>query len=66
MILVEELINTTKQSYYEYFDDFKRISKLLISKEIMKKFFDILLLKNEKSFRNVSKFLEYLFQRINT
>ena len=66
MILVEELINTTKQSYYEYFDDFKRISKLLISKDIMKKFFDILLLKNEKSFRNVSKFLEYLFQRINT
>ena len=66
MILVEELINTTKQSYYEYFDDFKRISKLLISKDIMKKFFDILLLKNEKSFRNVSKFFGYLFQRINT
>ena len=57
MILIEELINTTKQSYYEYFDDFKRISKLLISKDIMKRFCDILLLKNEKSFRNVSKFL---------
>ena len=57
MILIEDLINTTKQSYYEYFDDFKRISKLLISKDIMKRFCDILLLKNEKSFRNVSKFL---------
>lgn len=31
MILVEEILNTTKQSYYEYFEDFKRVSNLLVN-----------------------------------
>lgn len=57
MILIEEILNTTKQSYYEYFEDFKRVSNLLVSKEVMSRFLDIILANNEKSFRSASKFL---------
>ena len=39
MVLIEEILNTTKQSYYEYFEDFKRVSNLLVSKRVMKDFF---------------------------
>ena len=38
MVLIEEILNTTKQSYYEYFEDFKRVSNLLVSKDIMNRF----------------------------
>ena len=32
MTLFEEVLNTTKQSYYEYFEDFKRIANMLVKK----------------------------------
>lgn len=35
MVLIEEIINTTKQSYYEYFEDFKRVANLLVTREVM-------------------------------
>lgn len=66
MALVEEVFNTTKQSYYEYFEDFKRISNLLVSQEVMQRFLDIILDRHEPSFRNASAFLELLFARINS
>lgn len=66
MILVEEILNTTKQSYYEYFEDFKRVSNLLVNQDIMKRFLDVILGHNEKSFRSASRFLEFLFARINS
>jgi hypothetical protein len=66
MVLVEEIINTTKQSYYEYFEDFKRVANLLVTREVMQKLIDVLMLKQQPSFRNASKFMEYLVLRINT
>jgi hypothetical protein len=65
MVLIEEIINTTKQSYYEYFEDFKRVANLLVTREVMGQMIEVLLLKQEQSFRNASKFMEYLVQRIN-
>lgn len=66
MVLVEEIINTTKQSYYEYFEDFKRVANLLVRREVMQQFVDVLLRREQASFRNASKFMEYLALRINT
>lgn len=66
MILVEEILNTTKQSYYEYFEDFKRVSNLLVSKETMARFLELIVGQQEKSFRSACRFLEFLFGRINS
>jgi hypothetical protein len=30
MVLVEEILNTTKQFYYEFFEDFKRAANILV------------------------------------
>jgi hypothetical protein len=66
MVLVEEILNTTKQSYYEYFEDFKRAANQLVDREVMQRFLDIILDRNEPSFRNAALFLELLFARINS
>jgi hypothetical protein len=65
MVLVEEILNTTKQSYYEFFEDFKRAANLLVDKDVMQRFLDIILERHEPSFRDASFFLEILFCRIN-
>ena len=65
MVLVEDILNTTKQAYYEYFEDFKRAANLLVSQGVMSRFFDVILERNEPSFRSASLFLELLFTRIN-
>lgn len=65
MVLLEEIINTTKQSYYEYFEDFKRVANLLVSSPVMDRLLQVLLSPAEPSFRNASRYLEYLFARIN-
>lgn len=65
MVLVEDILNTTKQAYYEYFEDFKRAANLLVSQGVMSRFFDVILERNEPSFRSASLFLEFLFTRIN-
>ncbi len=66
LVLVEDILNTTKQAYYEYFEDFKRAANLLVSQGVMSRFFDILLERIEPTFRSASLFLDLLFARINS
>jgi hypothetical protein len=47
MVLIEEIINTTKQSYYEYFEDFKRVANLLVTREVMQQLIEVLLQKQQ-------------------
>lgn len=64
--MVEEIFNTTKQSYCEYAEDFKRAANQLVSQDVMQRFLDLILERNEPSFRSASLFLELLFTRINS
>jgi hypothetical protein len=40
--MIEEIFNTTKQSYYEYFEDFKRCANLLVEEHTLQNFYKIL------------------------
>lgn len=62
---VEEIMNSTKQFYYEYFEDFKRCVSILVSEETLKKFVEKLD-KNEISFKNSSSYLDIVLKRINS
>ena len=66
MVLFEEVLNTTKQSYYEYFEDFKRVANMLVSKDVLVRFRTLLDPKRPQAFRNASRYLEFLFTRINS
>jgi hypothetical protein len=65
LILVEDIFNATKQSYYDDIDDFKRVANLLVNQDLMQRFLDVILDRYEPSFRSASVFLELLFARIN-
>lgn len=39
MMVVEEILNTTKQSYYEYFEDFKRCANILVSESTLRRYY---------------------------
>lgn len=57
MNLFEEVLNTTKQSYYEYFEDFKRIANILVNTETLGRFRKELNPQKPGAFRNSAKFL---------
>lgn len=40
--MIEEVFNNSKQTYYEYFEDFKRLVNYLVSEAVLEKFVDIL------------------------
>lgn len=65
MSLIEEVFNSTKQSYYEYFEDFKRIANLLVNNKTLSRFYNIICQLSEPSFRNASKYLEAVMVRVN-
>lgn len=56
-VFFEEVLNTTKQSYYEYFEDFKRVANMLVTKELLAKFRALLDPKRPHALRNSSRFL---------
>ena len=57
MVLFEEVLNTTKQSYYEYFEDFKRIANMLVSKDVLAKFRALLDPQRPNAMRNSARYL---------
>lgn len=57
MVFLEEVLNTAKQSYYEYFEDFKRVSNHLVSDPVLSRFHAQLAKLKERSFSNSSRFL---------
>ena len=65
-MLLEEVFNSSKQTYYEYFEDFKRIVNVLTSAETIAKFHGILSETSETSFLNPTKYLQLVFRRINS
>jgi hypothetical protein len=66
IVFLDEILNATKQSYFEYFEDFKRISNYLVSSEVMGRFYECLCKLEEPIFCNASRFLEILFTRMNS
>ena len=57
MVLFEEVLNTTKQSYYEYFEDFKRVANMLVSKDVLAQFRSLLDPNRSSALRNSARYL---------
>ena len=57
MVLFEEVLNTTKQSYYEYFEDFKRVANMLVSKNVLAQFRSLLDPSRPSALRNSARYL---------
>lgn len=70
--LVEQVLNNTKQSYYEYFEDFKRCADVLVSEKVLQKVFNLLQESCEAKqpsdliiFKNATTYLHMIAKRIN-
>lgn len=70
--LVEQVLNNTKQSYYEYFEDFKRCADILVSEEVLQRVLDLLQKSCEAEepldliiFKNATTYLHMIAKRIN-
>ena len=57
MVLFEEVLNTTKQSYYEYFEDFKRVANMLVSKDVLAQFRSLLDPNRSSALKNSARYL---------
>ena len=66
LIVIEEIMNITKQSYYEFFEDFKRCANVLVSEATLRKLFAFILESEGSSFTNALSYLEMVLKRINT
>ena len=66
LAVVEEIRNTTKQTYYEYFEDFKRCANILVSHQMLSKFYECVKSGEGSPFVNSVAYLEMVLRRINT
>ena len=66
MSTIEEIFNSTKQSYYEYFEDFKRCADILVEEKTLLKFMEFLSSEDQVEFSNAISYLELVLKRINS
>ena len=69
IVFVEEVLNNTKQSYYEYFEDFKRCANVLVSEKVLSKLFEWIQnpekRKEPNVFKNSVTYLHMIAKRVN-
>ena len=65
MYMMEEILNTTKSSYYEHFDDFKRCANFLIRQDSLRKFYSFLGKNVSDGFFGAVAYLDLVVRRVN-
>jgi hypothetical protein len=65
LTVFEEILSSAKQSYYEYFEDFKRCANIFVSQSTLAKFYSFLDA-DETSFGNSAAYLELVVKRVNS